>query len=393
MTSILAIETSCDETAAAVVDDGRFIRSNVVLTQEDLHRRFGGVVPELASREHLLGIVPAVERALGEAGLSWEGVDAIAVTYGPGLAGSLVVGVNAAKAIALARGLPLLGINHLEGHVYANWLVKPERMLATTAGNRQPHSAPITGGQTRRAPRAPQFPLLCLVVSGGHSELVLMKDHGRYQLLGRTRDDAAGEAFDKVARILGLGYPGGPAVQRATERLRDARGQIVIPPVYTLTRPWLRGTNDFSFSGLKTAVLRLAEGDRSGMDGPVGNPSRLGLVATAASEEAAMGGGVSLAGAQMAAAFQEAVVDVLVGKTVQAAEDYRVKQIALAGGVAANKRLREMMLARAPVPVLIPDVDLCTDNGAMIAAAGYFRLVAGDVAGWDLDIKPNLRLA
>ena len=377
MTTVLGIETSCDETAAAVVEDGRFIRSNIVFTQEDLHRRFGGVVPELASREHVIGIIPAVEKALAAADTTWEDIHAVAVSYGPGLAGSLVVGVNAAKAMALARGIPLAGINHLEGHVYANWLVKPEQWRPTRAG------------EPRRQPRAPQFPLLCLIVSGGHSELVLMRDHGTYELLGRTRDDAAGEAFDKVARILGLGYPGGPAVQRAVERLRDARGQLTIPAQYQLTRPWMRGSHDFSFSGLKTAVLRLAEGAQAGMSGPVGNPSRLGAVAASASAPDEPPRHL----AQLAAGFQEAVVDVLVGKAIQAAEQTGAKQIALAGGVAANKRLREVLLARTTLPVLIPDVDLCTDNAAMVAAAGYFRLQAGDVAGWDLDVKPSLRLA
>ena len=374
MTVVLGIETSCDETAAAVVEDGRYIRSNVVFTQEELHRRFGGVVPELASREHVVGIIPAVEKALAGAGATWDEINAVAVSYGPGLAGSLVVGVNAAKAMALAREVPLVGINHLEGHVYANWLIKPERWR------------PLHDGEPRREARAPLFPLLCLIVSGGHSELVLMKDHGEYQHLGRTRDDAAGEAFDKVARILGLGYPGGPSVQRAVEQLRDSQGRLPLTKEYQLTRPWLRGTHDFSFSGLKTAVLRLAQG---GDSGPVGNPSRHGAVAAAAATEA----GPHPRGAQIAAGFQEAVVDVLVGKTIQAAQDAGAAQIALAGGVAANKRLREVMLARAPVSVLIPDVDLCTDNAAMVAAAGYFRLQRGDSSGLDLDVKPNLRLA
>jgi N6-L-threonylcarbamoyladenine synthase len=379
MTTILAIETSCDETAAAVVDDGRFMRSNVVFTQEELHRRFGGVVPELASREHVLGIMPAIERALENASVGWEQIDAVGVSYGPGLAGSLVVGVNAAKAMALARDVPLVGINHLEGHVYANWLIKRDRWLGAD------------GQRTYPEPRAPQFPLLCLVVSGGHSELVLMREHCTYEVLGRTRDDAAGVAFDTVARILGLGYPGGPAVQRTVERLRDPSGVLHVPASSQLTRPWMRGTYDFSFSGLKTAVLRAAEG---GAGGPVGNPSRLNAVAPSPSA------GVSGSGtaetprhvALLAAAFQEAVVDVLVGKTVQAADDLGAKQIALAGGVAANKRLRETMLARAKVPVLIPDVDLCTDNAAMVAAAAYFRLQAGHVSGLDLDVKPSLRL-
>ena len=379
--TVLGIESSCDETAAALVEDGRAIRSNVVFSQEALHRRFGGVVPELASRQHLLGIVPAVERALADAGAGWGDVSAVAVSYGPGLAGSLLVGVNAAKAMAIARELPLVGVNHLEGHVYANWLIKPDSGGTTRAAGR------------RRAPAAPRFPLLCLVVSGGHTELVLMRAHGDFTLLGRTRDDAAGEAFDKVARILGLGYPGGPAVQRAAERAGDA-----IPADYQLTRPWLRGTYDFSFSGLKTAVLRIAEG---GAAGPVGNPSRLAAVAPVPAAGDALddgpgdGGGDStpLHVAQLAAAFQQAVVDVLAGKAIQAAAEHGAKQIALAGGVAANRCLRETLAARSSVPVLCPDVDLCTDNAAMIAAAGYFRLQRGDVAGWDLDVNPNLRLA
>ncbi|MBI3973400.1 MAG: tRNA (adenosine(37)-N6)-threonylcarbamoyltransferase complex transferase subunit TsaD [Chloroflexi bacterium] len=415
MTSVLAIETSCDETAAAVVADGRRIRSNVVFSQDDLHRRFGGVVPELASRQHLLGIVPAIEKALVEAGIAWDGVDAVAVSHGPGLAGSLLVGVNAAKAIAFARGIPLVGVNHLEGHIYANWLTLP-------AGE--------SGCQELHEPPAPEFPLLCLIVSGGHSELVIMTDHGRYRLLGRTRDDAAGEAFDKVARILGLGYPGGPAVQRAAAhaKVRDAGA-----PDLQLTRPWLRGTYDFSFSGIKTQVLRLAEG---GSAGPVGNPSRLAQVAARAApagtssdisgllgrdelgrsrgaapagtggevsrpdESGATGRGGAAAGgevtpfvAQLAHAFQEAVTDVLAGKACLAAEEFGVRRIALAGGVAANQRLREKLMAEAKVPVLIPDVTFCTDNAAMIAAAGYFRLCAGHTAGWDLDVYPNLRLA
>ena len=382
MTTILAIETSCDETAASVVEDGRFIHSNIVFTQQDLHRRFGGVVPELASREHVIGIIPAVEKAVAESGVTWEEIDAVGVSYGPGLAGSLVVGVNAAKAIALARGIPLVGINHLEGHVYANWLLKAEQWR------------PSRAGEPRREARAPQFPLLCLIVSGGHSELVLMRDHGVYELLGRTRDDAAGEAFDKVARILALGYPGGPAVQRAVERLRDARDQLTIPAQFQLTRPWMRGSHDFSFSGLKTAVLRLAEGVQVGQTGPVGNPSRLGAVAARVSAAVSpISDDVPRHVAQLAAGFQEAVVDVLVGKAIQAAEEVGAKQIALAGGVAANKRLREVLLARTTLPVLIPAVDLCTDNAAMVASAAYYRLQAGHTSALDLDVKPNLRLA
>jgi N6-L-threonylcarbamoyladenine synthase len=348
------------------------------------------VVPELASRQHVLGITPAIEKAMGQAGVGWDDIDAVGVSNGPGLVGSLLVGVNTAKAVALARGRPLVGVNHLEGHVYANWLIKPEappeagKARAVASGGSGANGA-ARAAPKRREPRAPQFPLLCLVVSGGHTELVLMHDHGKYQLLGRTRDDAAGEAFDKVARILGLGYPGGPAIQRAAERAGGAP-----LPSYQLTRPWLRGTYDFSFSGLKTAMLRLVEG---GGVAPVGNPSRMATVAKAAASTPSTSAEVPLPAAQMAAAFQQAVVDVLVGKTLQAAEDYRVKQIALAGGVAANRHLREELTRQARLPVLCPAIDLCTDNAAMVGAAAYFRLKAGDVAGPGLDVYPNLRLA
>jgi N6-L-threonylcarbamoyladenine synthase len=384
MVTILGIETSCDETAAAVVDDGRFIRSNAVFTQDDLHRRFGGVVPELASRQHVLAITPAIEKALAAAGASLDHLDAVAVSYGPGLAGSLLVGVNAAKALALGRGLPLVGVNHLEGHVYANWLLKPDQWQVPG----EPASSTASAGSATRGPAArreapsPEFPLLCLIVSGGHSELVLMTGHGEYRLLGRTRDDAAGEAFDKVARILGLGYPGGPAIQRASQEAGASTD------AFTLTRPWLRGTYDFSFSGLKTAMLRLVEG---GPGGPVGNPSPLTKVAPPPGTP--QGGTVPPRVAGLAAAFQETVVDVLVGKTCQAADEVGARQIALAGGVAANRRLREDLVARARVPVLCPAIDLCTDNAAMVAAAGFYRLQAGHVAGLDLDVVPNLRLA
>ena len=234
MDTILALETSCDETTAAVIAGGRHILSNVVLTQEVLHRRFGGVVPELAAREHIRGIVPVVEQALRDAEVTWSDLAAVAVANGPGLAPALVVGVNMAKGIALAHGLPLIAVNHLEGHIYANWLVKT-----------RPPGVDM--------PRPPELPAVCLVVSGGHTELVIMEDHLQYRLLGRTRDDAAGEAFDKVARLLGLGYPGGPLIERAAQSATPEQDQ---PP---LTRPWLRGTYDFSFSGVKTAMLRHVE--------------------------------------------------------------------------------------------------------------------------------------
>jgi len=326
---ILGIETSCDETAAAVVVDGRRIEANIVASQEDVHRETGGVVPETASRLHLRTLVPVLQQTLTAAGRDWGEIDAIAVTHGPGLAGSLLVGLNTAKAMAFARGLPLVAVNHLEGHVYANWLVEGDE---------------------------PRFPLVSLIVSGGHTDLVLMEGHGHYRRLGRTRDDAAGEAFDKAARMLRLGYPGGPAIQRAAENADPSR--------YPLPRPWLRGSDDFSFSGLKTAVLRTVE--RAGS---------------------------SLVAADLAASFQEAMVDVLVTKTVDAAREHGAQALALAGGVAANLPLRARMQAFSPVPVLIPPVRLCTDNAAMIAAAGHFRYQAGERSALDLDAIPSLPIA
>ena len=322
---ILGIETSCDETAAAVVEDGVSILSNQIASQVEIHARYGGVVPEVASRQHILAIIPILKQAMTEAKVTWSDINGIAVTFGPGLAGSLLVGVNVAKAIALAHGLPVTGVNHLEGHIYANWL---------------------TDGSI-------DFPLLCLIVSGGHSDLVLMKGHGDYVLLGRTRDDAAGEAFDKAARILGLGYPGGPAIEKTA---REGTASIQLP------RAWLKGTNDFSFSGIKTALLRLAE------DGKISSQ------------------------ADAAASFQEAVIDVLVTKTVAIAKELRVKQILLAGGVAANELLRQWLVKNSPLPVLIPPPVLCTDNAAMIAACGYYRFKAGKTDSLDLDVIPSLKL-
>ncbi|MBI2940553.1 MAG: tRNA (adenosine(37)-N6)-threonylcarbamoyltransferase complex transferase subunit TsaD [Chloroflexi bacterium] len=329
---VLGIETSCDETAAAVVSDGRRVRSNVVASQIDVHAAFGGVVPEVASRQHVLAIIPIVRRALAEASLGWPDIGAIAVTAGPGLAGSLLVGVNAAKTLAFAFDLPLVAVNHLEGHVAANWLVEPE----------------------------PEFPLVCLIVSGGHSDLILMTAPLTYRLLGRTRDDAAGEAFDKVARILELGYPGGPAIQRAAASGDPAR--------LHLPRAWLGDSYDFSFSGLKTAVLRVVESRAAG--------------------EAY----TDLTNADIAASFQEAVVDVLVTKTRRATEEFGIRQVLLAGGVAANALLRQWAKQRIPGPVQYPPLQYCTDNAAMIAAAGYFRFQAGERADLSLDVAPNLAL-
>ena len=321
---ILGIETSCDETAAAVVEDGTKILSSQISSQVEIHARYGGVVPEVASRQHLLSVIPIIKQAMAE--FTWSDLSGIAVTGGPGLAGSLLVGVNVAKAVALAHDLPLIGVNHLEGHIYANWLDN----------------------------HAIEFPVACLIVSGGHSDLVLMKGHGDYVVLGRTRDDAAGEAFDKAARILGLGYPGGPAIERAA---REGTDSIPLP------RAWLKGSDDFSFSGVKTALLRLVEA---------------GKVSSVADG---------------AASFQAAVIDVLVTKTLAVAKQRRVKQVLLVGGVAANKLLRDRLAEDSPLPVLVPEPILCTDNTAMIAACGYYRLQAGRIDGLDLDVVPSLRLA
>ena len=338
---VLGIETSCDETAAAVIEDGSVILSNVVVSQAQTHARYGGIVPELASRQHMVTIVPAVRQALDESGLELGSVDAIAVTHGPGLAGSLLIGVGAAKGLALAADLPLLGVNHLEGHVYAAWLEDgdPEREIG--------------------------FPLLCLITSGGHTDLVAMEGHGRYELLGRTRDDAAGEAFDKAARVLGLGFPGGPAIQAVAV---DGDGTAERFP-----RPDIKRSLDFSFSGLKTAIMRRAESRGIYPPSPERPPDPAEV-------------------ARIAQAFQESLVEFMVRRTLQAVERCRAKGILLGGGVAANTLLRQEMAERSPVPVIVPRPALCTDNGAMIGAAAFFRLRDGFTRQWDLDVVPNLRL-
>jgi N6-L-threonylcarbamoyladenine synthase len=337
---ILAIETSCDETGVAVVVGGRRIESNQVATQIALHAETGGIVPEVAARQQLRWMVPTLRAALDEAGTGWHDLDAVGVTHGPGLIGSLLVGVNVARAIAAAADLPLVGVNHIEGHIYANWLTDVSA--------------------TEPLPAEPPFPLLCLVVSGGHTQLVLMEDHGRYLLLGQTADDAAGEAFDKVGRLLGLSYPGGPAISAAAEGAK---------PAVRFPRARTDGRYDFSFSGLKTAVLREVEGYRQ------------------------RGAPIPVDG--LAAAFEEAVVDALARKTVAAATDHQVAAVALGGGVAANRALRATLrdrLGAHGLPLLVPPPEWCTDNGAMIGAAAGFRLAAGDLASPALEAIPNLSL-
>ena len=386
---ILGIESSCDETGAAIIKDGRYLLSNVVASQAEIHDRYGGVVPEVASRQQLATIIPVIETALDQAACSWEDIDAVAATYGPGLAGSLLVGLTVGKAIALAHNLPFLGVNHLEAHMYANW-------LRGQTGAALPDDA-----DWEYQEGDPAFPLICLVISGAHSELVLVHGHGQYELLGRTRDDAAGEAFDKVARILGLSYPGGPAIQQAAQRAeeeleRQGKSPALARSAYRLPRAWLRGTHDFSFSGLKTAVLHLAEGATEDQHNPHGASSTSGKQVsqyTRMGVQAAQRGGANVA--LLAASFQEAVVDVLAVKTRLAAQQYHVKQVLLAGGVAANISLRarlEQELRPLNIRLNYPPVEFCTDNAAMIASAAFFHLLRGEQHGLDLDVEPGLSL-
>jgi len=347
---VLAVESSCDETAIALVEDGRRIHANVVASQVALHAATGGIVPEVAARAHLRWIVPALDEAWSAAGARWEDIAAVAVTHGPGLAGSLLVGINFAKTLAWIHDKPLLGVNHLEGHVYAAWLLDP--------------------GETERD--EPPFPLVALVVSGGHTFLVEMRDHLTYRLLGQTVDDAAGEAFDKVGRLLGLSYPGGPAIQRAAEAA-TARDRV-------FPRAWLGESYDFSFSGLKTAARRIVEQARADAGLAADGSQPLPEAVTA----------------ELAWGFQDAVVDVLVTKAVRAAKATGARAIVLGGGVAANSELRTRLAAAAEergLPLIVPRPGLCTDNGAMIGAAGARRLAAGERAGLDLDARPSLPLA
>jgi N6-L-threonylcarbamoyladenine synthase len=331
---VLGVETSCDETAVAVVAQGRQILSNVISTQIAIHQKFGGVVPEIASRKHVETILPVLEEALQQAGIHFGDLWGVSVTNGPGLVGGLLVGLTAAKALAYGAGLPLIGVNHVEGHIHANILAHHDL----------------------------EPPFICLIVSGGHSDLVIVRDFGRYEILGRTRDDAAGEAFDKVAKFLGLGYPGGPLI--------DVLSRKGDPTAVDFPRAMLNEPNfDFSFSGLKTAVIN-----------HIHNLEQRGK---------------EIAIAHIAASFQRAVVHVLVAKTLAAANAYGMKQVVLSGGVAANSELRKTLESQGRAhgyQVYYPPLELCTDNGAMIASAGYFRLKRGETSPWDLNVVPGLRL-
>ncbi|GEL76655.1 tRNA (adenosine(37)-N6)-threonylcarbamoyltransferase complex transferase subunit TsaD [Tenuibacillus multivorans] len=329
---ILALETSCDETAAAVVKGGTELLSNVVATQMDIHEKFGGVVPEIASRHHIEQITIVVEQALDEAKISMEDIDAVAVTEGPGLVGALLIGVNAAKTIAFAHDIPLIGVHHIAGHIYANRLEKDFK-----------------------------FPLLSLVVSGGHTELIYMREHGHYKLIGETRDDAAGEAYDKVAKALKLPYPGGPVLDRLAHEGHD---------LYDFPRAWLEnGSYDFSFSGLKTAVINKLNQLQQKQE--------------------------SYRVEDIAASFQASVVDVLVEKTYQAAEELNVEQLIVAGGVSANKGLRtalEGKFEESQIDLMIPPLSLCTDNAAMIGAAASIEFRRGNYKDLTLNANPSLIL-
>ena len=326
---VLGIESSCDECAAAVVEDGRRVLSSIVSSQVDLHARYGGVVPEIAARRHVETVLPVLKEAIDSAGLAWKDLDLIAVTRGPGLIGSLLVGVAAAKSLALAHQIPLIGVNHLEGHICACHLCDP----------------------------APVLPAVCLIVSGGHTDLILMEAWGRYRWLGGTLDDAAGETLDKVARCAGLGYPGGPVIDRLAQ---DGRADAAAFP-----RSWLDGGSDFSFSGLKTAVIRSIQGE---------NP---------------------LAPPDLAASVQAAIVDVLVKKTINAAIHHGVAQVMVTGGVAANSGLRSTMEAAArqrKLAFTTPPRVYCTDNAAMIAVAGWFKRVQGESSSLSFDTEASLPL-
>jgi N6-L-threonylcarbamoyladenine synthase len=344
MTYILGIETSCDETAASVVIDGRTIASNVVATQIDLHAKYGGVFPEVASRAHVEVISAVTDQALEDAGITMEQLDAVAVTRGPGLVGSLLVGINFAKGLALAARKPLLGINHLEGHVYSLWLTQPFREVV--------------------------FPVVVLIVSGGHTELLLMKGHGDYERLGGTLDDAAGEAFDKIGRLLNLPFPGGPNIERMA--------QMGNANAYQFPRAKRDASYDFSFSGLKTAVMREVTVSTS----TEARESRR----RAAEKTPKLRSDVSIN--DISASFQEALVDILVEKTARAAKAHNATEIFIAGGVSANQRLRTEMRSQTELPVRYPPLNLCTDNAAMIAAAGYYRYLAGLRDDLDLDVVP-----
>lgn len=331
---ILAIETSCDETSASIVKNGLEVLSNVVASQIDWHKKYGGVVPEIASRKHLELINPVIEEALSEAGVNFKDLDAVAATYGPGLVGGLLVGLSAAKALAYTLQIPFIGVNHIAGHIYANFISNKEI----------------------------EAPVVCLTISGGHTDLLYFKELGGYQILGRTKDDAAGEAFDKTARVLGIGYPGGPVIEKIS---KEGNSEAIEFP-----RPLINEANyDFSFSGLKTAVINYLHRKKQR--------------------------GEEINKADVAASFQQAVIDVMIAKIVRAVENHQVNSIILSGGVAANQTLRNQLakaLTKYDLPLYTPNLKLCTDNAAMIGSVAYYQYLKGEFSPLTLNAKANLKL-
>jgi N6-L-threonylcarbamoyladenine synthase len=355
---ILGIESSCDETAASVVEDGYLVLSNAVATQIDIHTHYGGVVPEIAARSHIEAINPVIDEALEQAGCTWDDIDAIAVSYAPGLIGSLLVGVLAARTLAILHDKPLYPVHHVEGHVYANFITEALASNPSVASLQLPT-------------QQPQFPMLALAVSGLHSQLVLFRDHGDYELLGQTLDDAVGEAFDKVSRFIGLGYPGGPAI--ATAALEGD------PHKYSFPKAKLAGKYDFSFSGLKTAVLRAVQHE-VGKDFTFPSHELPGLVTAVQQHD-------------FAASFQRTAVETLVDKTVAACREYEPASVVIAGGVAANQELRRQLAERLPIAIEYAPIQLCTDNAAMIATLGYYRaqrLAPSDP--YSVEVMPSLSM-
>ena len=351
---ILGIESSCDETAAAVVENGERLLSNVINSQIDIHAEYGGVIPEIAARSHLEVINPVINKALADANCTWYDIDAIAVTYAPGLIGSLLIGTLAARTLAIIHNKPLYKIHHVEAHVYANFINQQSGNLSLSLPKKQP-----------------SFPLLSLIVSGGHSQLVLFQNHGDYQLIGQTQDDAVGEAFDKVAKILGLPYPGGPSISKAA-KLGD-------PHAFTLPIAKLQGKYDFSFSGLKTAVLRAVQRE-VGKDFTFPSHELPGLVDDELRHN-------------MAASFQFTAIKTLVDKTRQAYDDFQPASVVIAGGVAANQELRHQLSGALPLSIDYAPIQLCTDNAAMIAALGYYRAqIDQPTDPYDLEVQPSLSM-
>lgn len=340
---VLGIESSCDETAAAVVRDGRELLSNVVQSQIDIHKAYGGVVPEVAARSHIEVILAVVDEALKKAAVTWDDIDAIGVAYAPGLIGSLLIGTLAARTLAIIKQKPLYNIHHVEAHVYANFLLDPQ----------------------------PQFPMLALIVSGGHSQLALFKNHGDYELLGQTQDDAVGEAFDKVAKILGLPYPGGPSISKAAQQ-----GD---PHAFTFPKARMQGAYDFSFSGLKTAVLRRVQ-QLCGKSHDFPSTGLAELLSESQKHD-------------IAASFQRTAIETLVDKTIKAYQDYSPASVVIAGGVAANGELREQLRARLPIGIEYAPISLCTDNAAMIATLAFYRMTLQQPADpYTLDVAPSLSM-